>query len=159
MIESFDTLPKRVRPGQTVYVTDALARQTEGRLVRLSDASMTLLVQGTEREFPRSDVRQVARRGDSLANGTAIGMGTVGGLVLLSALFADDPEVNDIDNPGAALAVGATVVMAGIGAGIGALIDQAVKGKTVIYRATPVTVTASPLFRPGGAGVAVALRF
>jgi hypothetical protein len=73
-VESFETLTERVQPGATVYVTDAASGEVEGRLVRLSPASVTLLVQGTEREFLKNDLREVARRGDSLKNGALIGL-------------------------------------------------------------------------------------
>jgi hypothetical protein len=59
--------------------------------------------------------------------------------------------------PGAAaVMVGA---MASIGAGIGALVDYAIKGKTVVYHTKPRNVTASPVVLHGGGGVRVAVRF
>ncbi len=147
---SFDVLPQTIRPGQTVYVTDALMRETKGRLVRVSDTSITLLVQQAEREFPRLDVQQIARAGDSVANGMAIGMGVFGAWGL-AASVADHCV-------GEAVCVAGTVGMVGIGAGIGALIDYAIKGKTVVYRAKQGNVTATPVLL-GSRGLGIAVRF
>lgn len=151
-VGSFEALPERVRVGQTVYVTDTLARETAGSLVRLSDSAVTLLVQGAEREFPRAQVHQVARRGDSVGEGMAVGFLISSGLGLLTVLGAADT----VDSGGAA---GGILAMGSIGAGVGALIDYAIKGRTVVYRAKPVGLTASPVLLRGGAGVRVAVRF
>lgn len=152
-ITSFDVLPQRIRPGQTVYVTDALMRETEGRLVRVSDTSITLLVQRTEREFPRPDVQQIARAGDSLGNGMAIGMGVFGGWALASMAANGCADAFGV---GGCAALGGT--MAGMGAGIGALIDYTMKGKTVVYRAKQGNVTATPVLI-GSRGLGIAVRF
>ncbi len=153
-IGSFEELPERIRAGQTVFVTDGLDRQTEGRLVRLSDASITLVVQGIEREFPRAEVHQVSRRGDTVGDGAVIGLGVFGAWALASVAFGGGCE-----EAGAGPCLAAAGVMGGIGAGVGALIDYSIKGKTVVYRTKPVAVTATPLLLRRGAGVSVALRF
>ena len=151
---SFEELPKKVKPGQKVYVTDPLARETEGTLVRLSDTSLTLLVRGAEREFARGDVEQVARRGDSLRNGMIIGSAVAGGLGLLSVLTDDCTE-----DFSAAACAGVVGLNAAFGAGVGALIDFGVKGKTVVYRTQGAVVSAAPLLLRTGGGVRLAVRF
>ncbi|MEO8519961.1 MAG: hypothetical protein ABI603_01280 [Acidobacteriota bacterium] len=148
-IASFDVLPQKLRPGQSVYVTDALMRETKGRLVRVSDTSITLLVQQAEREFPRPDVQQIARAGDSVANGMAIGMGAFGAWALAIDVAGDCFD---------AFCMAMSGTMVGIGAGIGALIDYAIKGKTVVYRAKKENVTATPVLI-GSRGLGIAVRF
>jgi hypothetical protein len=151
---SFDELPRRVKPGQKVYVTDPLARETEGTLVRLSTTSLTLLVRGAEREFPRAEVESVSRRGDSVRNGMIIGMLVAGGLGLASVL-TDDCSADFA----AATCAGVVGLNAAMGAGVGALIDYGVKGKTLVYRSKRAAVSAAPLFLRTGAAVQLALRF
>jgi hypothetical protein len=155
--ETFDTLSQRIRPGQTVYISGAAPGETEGRLISVSDASVTLLVQGSKREFLKDDIRVVARRGDSLKSGALIGMATVAAWGLIGTLLTEDVESGDEYGPGATLAVLGTVL--GIGAGVGALVDAAVKGKTVVYRDTQRTISAQPMALPGRLGLRVAVRF
>ena len=158
-VEVFETLPKRVKPGATVYVSDAASGEIEGRLIRVSPASVTVLVQGTEREFLKDDLRQVARRGDSVKNGALIGMGVVGAWAVIGALVTEDVETNDIDDPGVAMALVVYPMVFGMGAGIGALIDAATKGRTVVYRSEQRTISARPIILPGRVGVGFAMRF
>lgn len=83
---SFATLSDRIAPGPTIYITNAAQQEVRGRLVRLSNASLTLLIQGQEQEFAHTDFLQVAKRGDSLSNGMTIGCALGGGLGFLSLL-------------------------------------------------------------------------
>lgn len=158
-IETFDTLSQRIRPGQTVYISGAAPGETEGRLISVSDASVTLLVQGSKREFLKDDIRLVARRGDSLKNGALIGMAVVAAWGLIGALITED-----VESPGrlygeAPPALAVYGIVLGMGAGVGALVDAAVKGKTVVYRDTQRTISAQPMVLPGRLGLRVAVRF
>ena len=157
-VGSFETLPDKLKPGQTVYAMDTQGRETEGRLVRLSDTALTLRVEGADRDFARSELAQVARRGDSVSNGAKIGAGIFAAWGLVSVLQSSGGD-NAIDVFGPGVAAGVVGVMAGMGAGIGALVDYAIKGKTVVYRTKPRSVTASPVVLHGGGGVRVAVRF
>lgn len=82
---SFEQLRALVKPGDTVYVTDASGRRTKGKLGELSAASLELLVRqtqsdGSEKWVPKArlsegEVRQITReRHDSLWNGALIGL-------------------------------------------------------------------------------------
>ncbi|MEN3340472.1 MAG: hypothetical protein V7647_4148 [Acidobacteriota bacterium] len=157
-VGSFETLSDKVKPGQTVYALDTEGRETEGRLVRLSNTALTLRVAGADRDFPRSELTRLARRGDSVGNGAAIGMGIFAAWGLVGVLNSSGGySYIDEFGPGA----GAAVVggMAGIGAGIGALIDYAIKGRTVVYRTQPPRVSASPVLLHGDRGIRLAVRF
>jgi hypothetical protein len=157
-VGSFETLPDKLKPGQTVYAMDTQGRETEGRIVRLSDTALTLRVAGADRDFPRSELRQVARRGDSVRNGATIGMGIFAAWGLVGVLESSGgySYIDEFGPGAAAVMVGG---VAGIGAGIGALVDYAIKGKTVVYRSKPRNVTVSPVVLHGGGGVSVAVRF
>lgn len=149
----------RVKPGATVYVSDVASGEVEGRLLRLSPGSVTILVQGTEREFPKGQLRQISRRGDSLKNGALIGMAATALWGEIAGIRAEVVQTNDIEDPPATTAFVVFPVVLGMGAGVGALIDAANKGKTVVYRSAPRAITAHPIVRPGQLGVRVALRF
>lgn len=145
----------RVKPGQTVYVTDARSRETEGRLVSLSEAGITIDVKGESRNFMSDDVLGVARRGDSLLNGIAFGAAATGGFVLLATIPA-----GGCAEAGAGGCAAALATAMGVGAAIGALVDGAIKGKTVVYQAPPSRgVRVSPVLTRSGAGVQLAIRF
>ncbi len=149
-LTTFADLPGRIKPGQTIYVTTSPAGEVRGRLLRLSAASVTLLVQGQERELARPDILRVEKRGDSLSDGMTIGFAVGGGLGLLSILSG---------GCGAPFGLGACALMtgtlAGMGMGIGALGDWALRGKTVVYTAPSSRITARPVLLNTGIGVAV----
>ena len=155
---TFEELPSHIRAGQTIYVTDPQGREIKGQLVRLSAASMTLRGEHGEREFARAEIHQVARHGDSVANGTAIGMGVLGGWGLVGALRTDDGvSCADVFGLGGCAAlVGMTAAM---GAGIGALIDYSIKGRTTVYQSAPQRISVSPFMHPRGGGVRLMVRF
>jgi hypothetical protein len=83
----------------------------------------------------------------------AIGERVFAGWMALSLAHADCSDVSY------EACAGATTAVIGIGAGIGASIDFAIKGKSVVYRAPHGPVSARPVFLEGGRGLGVALRF
>lgn len=97
-----------------------------GTLLELSPAAVTLLVDGTRREYPLSRVDTIQSEADSLRNGALIGAAIVGGYCLLVC-------GQGLDHGDALLP--AVLVNAGIGALIGIAIDGASSNRTVLYRA------------------------
>ncbi len=79
-----------------------------------------------------------------------IGMGVAGAWAL--AVSVADRCLDE------AICLGASGMMVATGAGIGALIDYAIKGKTVVYRAKQGNVTATPVLL-GSRGLGIAVRF
>ncbi|MSO56465.1 MAG: hypothetical protein EXQ55_06020 [Acidobacteria bacterium] len=75
----------------TVYVLDRSGGETEGRLVSLTEAAVTIQTQTAPRTFNLSEVVRIYRRGDSLKNGALIGAGVGLGFGLLTGGFADCP--------------------------------------------------------------------
>lgn len=57
-----------------IYVQDQAGRETEGKLVSFTDSALVLSVNRTTQTFAPAQVRRVQRRGDSLKNGTIIGL-------------------------------------------------------------------------------------
>jgi hypothetical protein len=127
-VRDFSQLNTRLRPGDTIWVTDAQGREVKGQILSLAPDQLTL--EGGARTFAGPDVKAISvRRGDSLRNGALIGMGVGGGLVAVGCLAAGE------EGDGAWCVAGA-LIYAGIGAGIGVGIDALIPGKKIVaYRA------------------------
>jgi hypothetical protein len=138
-VKSFDLLNTRLKPGDTVWVTDAQGREIRGKVIGLSPASLQLEAGGATRELAAEGVGVIkAQPKDSLRNGVLLGalIGFAGGAVSCAA----NPQCID-DEGGPGVTVGLALVGAAAGAGIGAAVDAAVKGpKLVVYRAKGVTI-------------------
>ncbi len=156
-VGSFEDLWSRVKSGDTVYVTDASARETTGTFVKVADATLTILVDGQVRDIPSLDVRQVAKRGDSVMNGFLIGV-AIGGALGAAAAFSNCSGDCGADQqfPPVVVVIASALEVGGIGA----LIDYFIKGRTVVYRAaTRVRVQFTPLVLGHDRGVRLSLTF
>ena len=58
-VDSVEKRWSRMKSGNTVYVTDASARETTGTFVEISDSALTISVQGQDREILFADLRQI----------------------------------------------------------------------------------------------------
>jgi len=158
-VRSFDQLDTRLKPGDTVWVTDAQGREVKGKIQALGADALTL-DSGGPRTFSATDVRLVVeRRPDSLANGALIGFGVGGVATGLSCLAS----VEDRDQGWCLLAA---IVYGGSGAGLGACIDALIPGKKLVaYRAggadgTPkARLSIAPVVTPHAKGVALSFAF
>ena len=168
---SFEELRALVKPGDTIYVTDASGRRTKGRLGELSASSLELLVRktgpdGRETVVPQArlserDVRQIVlQRRDPLWKGTVIGLG-LGAIPGAVAGLSGCAQYN-----GHACVTGpifGALMIGGIGAGVGALIDALITERTTVYYQAPgqrsSRVQVSPRFSKSGAGVQMSVRF
>ena len=155
--ESFVELQHTLAAGDTVYVTDQSGAETHGSVAAIGPSSLRLTMNGMEREWASSEVRQVRKRGDSVKNGAIIGlvaggvMGGIGGAALAS-LF----ESEGASGTGPFLSM--LALGAAGGAGIGAAIDALIPGRTVVYR-QPRGLTITPVVAPGTRAVRVGLSF
>ena len=158
-VRDFSQLNTRLRPGDTVWVTDAQGREVKGRILSLSTDALTL-EGGKPRSFGAPEVSTIQlRRNDSLANGALIGLGVGSGLTLVACLA--DTEARE-----AGWCVAAAAVYGGIGAGIGVGIDALIPGKKILaYRAPapsgapPARLSIAPVVTPRAKGVAVSFAF
>jgi len=136
----------------TVFVQDDSGGETKGKLLRLDQQSVMVLVNGQERTFELSGVHRIQKRGDSLKNGAIAGavFGAVMGIVF--AGFSDCPDLNSGANfectAGArtAIALTSTAIYSAIGTGI----DAAIPGRTTLYQ-RPVTTSLARVSGPGAA--------
>ena len=154
---SFEQLQSLVEPRDRVTVTDRTGQELTGSITSLSPASLTLLVEGSQRVFDElvfdepdvSEIRQ--RRPDSLMDGAVYGLGIGlgwGWLTLVEAGGSDS----------------ANIVLANtsiLGAVLGVVIDAIIQRRRVIYRLSGSArrLTVSPLVARGRRGVAVSLGF
>lgn len=146
---AFERLANSLNLGDDVRVIDTTGREHRGRLVDLTPEVLVLGRgrAGTER-LPRPDVREVwTRRADSPSNGAAIGFGGVAaaycGLVAVKGW-------------GGSCIVPA-VLLGGIGAALGVVVDLAKVGEDVVFRSAPVTWHVVP--SRGGAVVVLARQW
>ena len=140
-VDSFTQLQVIVKLGDTITVTDATGRQAEGSILALSASTLVLLAEGRRRELREHEVAAISqRRPDSLKNGAVwgLGAGAASGFVL-SGLGSAAASIGAGPDAGvsAGHVVAGTVLMAGIGTGIGMAIDALIKSDRVIYSRAP----------------------
>jgi len=158
-VKSFDQLNTRLKPGDTVWVTDAQGREVKGRITSFAPDSMGIDGDGA-RTLRADDVRLVqTRRPDGLVNGTLIGF-AVGAVGLEAANLA---LTSQGDCPGgcqAAIVLFGGAIGAGVGAGVGTLIGAFMPRTRNLYRAPgSARLSVAPVITPRTKGVAVAYYF
>ena len=159
--DSFDALQGRVNSGARVVVKDQAGRETEGVLTGLTASGISLRVGNDQRQWPAAEVSEVRRRGDSVKNGTLMGLGIglaagVGGGLAMASLFGNEGG----DAGGVFLAMSA--LGAGIGAAAGAGVDASRQGQTVLFRRSASggkSVSFGTVLTPAVRAVHVAIRF
>ena len=106
-----------------MIVTDSSGSQINGKVVALSDTSMTLAIQGTRRDVPEDSVRLIERTSHSIAKGALIGLaaGFGGGLLVGRLIGGWDGLSVFVLTPPVATATGAVA---------GGLVTH----RTVLYR-------------------------
>jgi hypothetical protein len=110
----------------TVYVTDVAGQQTSGQLISVSDSALVIRTAAITQTFEPNQVSRLERKGDSLKNGTLIGLavGVIGsGLMTGACLRAHCGGV----------AIPYALVNTGIYTAVGAAIDAAISGRTRLW--------------------------
>ena len=140
---TFTQLGDRMKPGDTVWVTDAEGREIEGKIGSVTPETLTLEGPGAP-VFSASDVRVVRRRDPERRSGTGAVIGALVGLGAGIAACAAVPKDDPLRGESCALAVG-LLWMPGLGAGY--LIGFAFPGgKQEVYR-SPWPESGSPPVR------------
>lgn len=160
-VSTFPALQTRIRPGHTVYVIDTGGRESRGTLVTVSATELVIGGDDQVRRFASGDVRQVQRYGDSLWNGTLIGIAAVTPGTLLA-----DPQYgpcqSDPDGSCAKTGVGSRAIAIGLGGLMGMAIDALIRHREPVYVAPGAvvgSVRVAPLLRARGAGLAVIVEY
>lgn len=156
MARSFEELTEMVKAEETVIVIDTRGRRVKGALTAVDQDSLSLATDGRTQTFARSEVSTV-RVADGLGNGALIGAGTGLGAALgiLVILGSQDGYVL----PSAK--VGAPLLLSGVGALVGALVDRAHEGGRVLYVSPGQTsrLLVSPLLGKDRQGVLASIHF
>ncbi|MGB7220546.1 MAG: hypothetical protein WBD07_17235 [Vicinamibacterales bacterium] len=169
----FADLSSRIKVDDAVSILGTDGRRTRGKVAELTPSSLTLLVNGSERQtFPEATVRRIVVRDsvwDGLRNGASLGLlaGGITGAVLGGPLVVGLCELNE--RPGhtcpnsvagallfGALGAGAG---AGIGAGIGVAIDASVSRTIDMSRVQGAHLTVSPVISTDRWAVLASIRF
>jgi len=163
-VKSFDQLNTRLKPGDTVYITDTQGREIKGKIREFGPSALTL-DSGTAAIVQADAVRLIVERKPRPIGRGALwgfGIGAAAGLALGVAVVAD---CHDGDECAGAI-LGLAGFFGGIGAGTGVVIGALIPGKTlVLYRAPGSTGASSarfslaPVITPARKGVAMSVRF
>ncbi len=140
----------------SLIVTDMEGQDFKGELAALSDDSISLILEGQTETFTQTDVAAV-RASDGVGDGALMGAGAGLGIALgvLAALGSGEGYVL----PSAK--VGAPLLLSGVGAVVGALVDRAHHGGRLLYAAPGQTQRTAVLPIVGHAqqGVLVSVSF
>ena len=145
----FVRLQEKLKEGDKVIVTDLQGQSVKGHFGGVSAEQITVLVDGTSRQFPAESVRQVKRQRMGVMLGALIGAG-VGGAM---AAFFSTWDANEGGMGGAVMGS----LGLGLAAGVG--IDAAVNIPRTVYTREAGRVGVVPIVTPGQIGAGFAVRF
>jgi hypothetical protein len=153
---SFEGLMGIVKAEETVIVTDMRGRRVKGALTAVDEDSLALATDGRPQTFARSEVSTV-RLADGLGNGVLIGAGAGVGAALGILVIVGSGDGYVLPSA----KVGAPLLLSGIGALLGALVDRAHEGGRVLYVSPGQTsgLVVSPFVGKDRQGVLVSVRF
>jgi len=154
--DSLDQLRGLVKVGDQVIATDVHGREMQGSVAEVSSSSLGLVMAGHRIDLSLADLDTVSRR-DSRLNGTFLGLAIGAGLgALFEKSLADEYGREDVGYGSAVLPI------AGMGAGIGFVVDAMIRGRRIIYRkasGTTTNVMISPVWNSHRQSIVVTLRF
>lgn len=152
---SFEELAGIAKAEEAVVVTDGNGRRFKGALTTIKADSLSLGMDGRILTFARSDVSAV-RAVDGVANGVLLGAGVGLGAALGTLAIVGAGEGYVLPSAKA----GVPLLLSGIGALVGGLIDRAREGRTLYLsparKSGPVV---SPFVSADRQGVRVSVRF
>jgi hypothetical protein len=156
MVRSFEELMGILKAEEKVIVTDMRGRRVKGAVTAVDEDSLLLATDGRSQTFARSEVSTV-RVADGLGNGALIGAGAGLGAALSVLAIAGSRDGYILPSA----KVGAPLLLSGIGALVGALVDRAHERGRVLYVSPGQTsgLAVSPLLGKDRQGVLVSVRF
>ena len=133
-VASFDLLNTRLKPGDTVYITDAQGREIKGRISSLTQDALTLEDDGA-RLFAAPNVSAIhlRQKNHAVRNGAFVGLAV--GIGLAAAYGHTYCSNHDCEAEDPNLLGLAEILIAGGGAAIGATVGHFLPGhKRIVYR-------------------------
>ena len=150
-IASVENLWLRVRQGDTIEVVTLDGRKMHGRFVRVSEAAVTLELDGARQEIPAGEVGRVTRRGNRFRQGAlwgAVFMAAMGGIAGAAGCNSSS------------CAVFLPVYMALPGALWGTVIGALIPRHAVVYeRGSAAELRLMPMLGAGRVGVVFSAKF
>jgi len=128
----FNELARYLASDDTVHVVTHSSGEVSGRDATVAGNALTMTVGARSFQIPSSEIAWIEKRGDQLWNGALAGAG------ISSVLFAGAAAASCSDCGSEMTA--ASLVGAGFGAGLGAVIDWIHQGRTLIYGTRPPSV-------------------
>jgi hypothetical protein len=167
---SFEELRSKLKPGDTVYVTDDSGRERRAQILDFSPSSLILSVDGARRDLSEENVKRIRQRlPDPLWSGAVIGAAVAMAPLIVYCSQASESGETCGDQLFVAggcdeLCLGLGLVPLGaIGAAAGMGIDALVRGRKTIYEAlggtSPRALRVSPVFSSRARGVLVSMSF
>ena len=142
----------RVRQGDTIEVVMLSGQRVTGKFVQASGAFVALMVDGTHRDIPSSDVRRVTRAGNRYRSGALWSGAIFGAIGLLSGAGCSG---GGCGNP-----LFVAIFTGTSGALLGAVIGAAIPKHPVVYEAgASSAVRVMPMIGPHGVGVTFSAKF
>jgi hypothetical protein len=145
-----------VRPGDDVEVTSRSGETVRGRVAEISGTTLRMYGSRGTTDVVEADTLRIDRLGDPIRQGLGIGAAVGGGVG--AAMVAGCGGYCD----GGGKKAGVVLAAAGIGAGIGALVDLAIRGRTRVFDAAPsstVILQLTPSVASGRRALHATLRF
>jgi hypothetical protein len=142
---SFAELPSRLRPGQTVSVTDMTGATIAGRVERIDPDSLSVLAGGVHHEFTADRVTRVQRRSRRAGTGALLGLGIGFGVGLAAGRSQEESGNPYLDTAAAAGSMlGGMLFGTVLGASVGAFVQTS----RTVYElpGAPSALPPKPLF-------------
>ena len=159
-VQAFDQLDTRLKIGDRIWLSDTQGHEVKGKVRGVSQGSVKVDANGAVQEFQADRVGMIrVEQKDGLRNGALWGALAGFGLGVVSC--GANPQCSE-DESGGGVTIALGVLGAAAGAGIGAAVDAATKGKLVIYNAaggSSARLSVAPILTARHKGVAMSFSF
>jgi hypothetical protein len=147
--------PLPVKLGQHVWVTATDGSEITGVVSDITAAAIEVKNENSTKRFNVTDVRRIAKR-DSMKNGAIIGGSAWAALGVLAATCCEPLKLKSTGTK-----VGVVALDFAAGAGIGALVDYALKGRHTVYErpTSSTSLQLTPIVAPRRVGVGGTIRW
>jgi hypothetical protein len=129
---SFPDLPKYLSNGDVLRLRETNGQATNGTLIDLSPASLTILTRDARLEVPENRVSRIQKRHTQRGFGALLGLGVGFAVGVAAGRAAGKGDCAICEAEGAGIN---TLVAMGVGAGLGAIVGTIIKAHKTVYEA------------------------
>ena len=147
LAQSFGELSGRLKPGDTVYVTQA-SGETKGKFIEVLPTSLALSIDGRRQDFNTATVGRVEREHTAMKKGALLGLLAGAGVAVLCSINESHCGLgNDAEGAAgiAAAALAGTGLAVGAGVATGAVLGARIKHRETVL--APSNNSAPTAFR------------